>query len=235
MPTCLPMLICAAVPFAAIDEPYPVEKSLATFQTAPGFKVELVAAEPCVAGGGQNLEVAAGDVDHREVEGTAAEVVDGDLLVVLLVEAVGERRRRRLVDDALHLEPSDGAGILGSLALRVVEVGGNRDHGLAHLGTQVVLGRFLQLLQDHGGDLGRGVRLAVDLDGRRALLALDQRVGDQTDLFRDLAEPPTHEALDRVDRSLGVGDRLTLGDGAHRRSEERRVGKECRSRWSPYH
>ena len=24
-------------------------------------------------------------------------------------------------------------------------------------------------------------------------------------------------------------------DDAHRRSEERRVGKECRSRWSPYH
>ena len=24
-------------------------------------------------------------------------------------------------------------------------------------------------------------------------------------------------------------------DSAHRRSEERRVGKECRSRWSPYH
>src|SRR2546429_6771422 len=26
-----------------------------------------------------------------------------------------------------------------------------------------------------------------------------------------------------------------LGDRAHERSEERRVGKECRSRWSPYH
>ena len=25
------------------------------------------------------------------------------------------------------------------------------------------------------------------------------------------------------------------GDWVHRRSEERRVGKECRSRWSPYH
>src|SRR5256885_13237329 len=24
-------------------------------------------------------------------------------------------------------------------------------------------------------------------------------------------------------------------DGGHDRSEERRVGKECRSRWSPYH
>ena len=28
-----------------------------------------------------------------------------------------------------------------------------------------------------------------------------------------------------------VGDKVRLAD----RSEERRVGKECRSRWSPYH
>ena len=28
---------------------------------------------------------------------------------------------------------------------------------------------------------------------------------------------------------------LSKGGGAGRRSEERRVGKECRSRWSPYH
>ena len=27
----------------------------------------------------------------------------------------------------------------------------------------------------------------------------------------------------------------TAAKAAHRRSEERRVGKECRSRWSPYH
>ena len=26
-----------------------------------------------------------------------------------------------------------------------------------------------------------------------------------------------------------------VSEAAHRRSEERRVGKECRSRWSPYH
>src|SRR2546430_17741272 len=26
-----------------------------------------------------------------------------------------------------------------------------------------------------------------------------------------------------------------IQDGTHERSEERRVGKECRSRWSPYH
>ena len=28
---------------------------------------------------------------------------------------------------------------------------------------------------------------------------------------------------------------LILKSAWHRRSEERRVGKECRSRWSPYH
>ena len=31
------------------------------------------------------------------------------------------------------------------------------------------------------------------------------------------------------------GMRFEREEGTHRRSEERRVGKECRSRWSPYH
>src|SRR3712207_8646115 len=33
----------------------------------------------------------------------------------------------------------------------------------------------------------------------------------------------------------GPRDRLLLRHRARLRSEERRVGKECRSRWSPYH
>src|SRR2546426_12831539 len=33
--------------------------------------------------------------------------------------------------------------------------------------------------------------------------------------------------------ALQHGDVITVGH--HQRSEERRVGKECRSRWSPYH
>ena len=34
---------------------------------------------------------------------------------------------------------------------------------------------------------------------------------------------------------LAVGMRKEVGVGVLWRSEERRVGKECRSRWSPYH
>ena len=37
-----------------------------------------------------------------------------------------------------------------------------------------------------------------------------------------------------VDAGLGRGIQVDLRDPASR-SEERRVGKECRSRWSPYH
>ena len=32
-----------------------------------------------------------------------------------------------------------------------------------------------------------------------------------------------------------AGARTHVGDASVARSEERRVGKECRSRWSPYH
>ena len=39
-------------------------------------------------------------------------------------------------------------------------------------------------------------------------------------------------ALNGVNQTLNEGDFVTVIGG---RSEERRVGKECRSRWSPYH
>ena len=84
--------------------------------------VEVVAAEVRVAVGRLHLDDALADLEDRDVERAAAEVVDGDRLVLLLVEAVGQRRRRRLVDDAHHLEAGDLAGVLGRLALRVVEV-----------------------------------------------------------------------------------------------------------------
>ena len=46
------------------------------------------------------------------------------------------------------------------------------------------------------------------------------------------------ELLD-LDTKLGISNHFDInwetGEFIHRRSEERRVGKECRSRWSPYH
>ena len=85
--------------------------------------VPVVATELGVARGGLDLEDALADVEDGDVEGPAAEVEDEDGLVgVLLVEAVGQRGGRRLVDDAEHLEPGDRPGLLGGRPLRVVEV-----------------------------------------------------------------------------------------------------------------
>ena len=71
----------------------------------------------------------------------------------LLVEAVGERGRGRLVDDAQHLEAGDLAGVLGRLALGVVEIGGHGDDRLLDLLAEIGFGGLLHLLQDEGGDL----------------------------------------------------------------------------------
>ena len=59
---------------------------------------------------------------------------------------------------------------------------------------------------------------------------------------------PTHLSICNADQRYYQGMRspevlrkklpmalIHEGIGDHRRSEERRVGKECRSRWSPYH
>ena len=69
--------------------------------------VDVVTAEVRVAVGRDDLHDVVADLEDRDVERAAAEVVDGDDLVLLLVEAVGQRGRGGLVDDALDLETGD--------------------------------------------------------------------------------------------------------------------------------
>ena len=69
--------------------------------------VPVVTAEVRVAVGGLDLENAVADFQHGNIERAAAQIVDRDLFVLLLVQAVGERGRRRLVDDAQNFQAGD--------------------------------------------------------------------------------------------------------------------------------
>ena len=46
---------------------------------------------------------------------------------------------------------------------------------------------------------------------------------------------PGHMNLDKITEAVKMGVAMAGGTPIVFRSEERRVGKECRSRWSPYH
>ena len=86
-----------------------------------------------------------------------------DLLVLLLIQTVGQSRGSRFIHDTQNFQTCDLAGILGSLTLRVGEVSRNGDNRLIYRLAEVCFCVSLQLLQDHSGDLLRRIRLAVDV------------------------------------------------------------------------
>src|SRR5258708_39268920 len=88
-----------------------------------------------------------------------------------------------------------------------------------------------KLAASQGSDLSA---LAVDVKGAKVLAATLDGADSKT----------LRETMDRLKEELksaaivlgAVNDgKVSLIAGVTSRSEERRVGKECRSRWSPYH
>ena len=151
--------------------------------------VEVIAAEHRVAVRRLDLEHTLTELKNRHVEGTTAEVEYEYRLVLILVETIGESCRRRLVDDAQHLKSCDLARVLRRLTLTVVEVRRDGDNCLRNSLAEVCLCIALELLQNHRGDLGRRVVLAVD---RHMIVAL------------------AHVTLDGRNRAVGIRDRLVL-------------------------
>ena len=160
------------------------------------------------------LAVDFGNLDDRDVKGTATEVEDRDLRVAaLLVHAISKRRSGRLVDDAFDIETRDLAGVLGRLALRIVEVGRHRDNGFGDLFTEVILSRLLHFHQHARGNLGRRHLLALCLDPGVAVVRLRDRVRHHLDIaLHDVVfETTTDQALDRKQRVGRIRHGLALG------------------------
>ena len=77
----------------------------------------------------------------------------------------------------------------------------------------------------------RGLDLRVQVDGGITAQTIERTAEAGADVF------VAGSAVYRADDALASIRELRKAASSHRqlRSEERRVGKECRSRWSPYH
>ena len=165
----------------------------------------------------EHLEDAVVDREQRHVERAATKVKhENVLLALLLVHAVGDGRRRRLVDDALHRHARDRARVLRRLALRIIKIRGHRDDRVLHFRAEEGLGRGPHLREDHGRDLLRREDFfltSLEDDLHVGLVVLGhEREGEEllVGLHRLLVELAADEALHVEDRVLGVDRRLVL-------------------------
>ena len=190
--------------------------------------IDVVAAKVRVAIRGLHFNDALADLEHRNIKRAAAKVINGDGLVLALVEPISQSRRRGLIDDALNIQSGDLSGILSRLPLCIIKVSRHRDHRLGHFLAEVVFRRLLQLLQNHRGDLRRGVFLPLRQNRNVVAIALNL-IWDHLQLFANLVIAASHKPLDRENRVLRIGNRLplshlphqpfaSLGESNHRRS-----------------
>src|SRR5438034_4847931 len=103
-------------------------------------RIPIVAAQMRITVGGFDFKNAIADVQHRNVERAAAQIIHGDFLILFLVETIGQRSCRWFVDDAQHFQPGDAAGVFRGLSLRIGEVRGHGDDGLRDVFAKAPLG-----------------------------------------------------------------------------------------------
>ena len=203
--------------------------------------VEIFPPEEGIAVGGEHFELVLavhfGDLNNGYVEGSATEVVNGDLgISALLIHAVGQGSGRGLVDDALHLETGNAARVFRSLALGIVEVGGNGDDRFRDLFSEVILGGLLHLLQHFRRDLGRSHLLPLRFHPGVAVIGLHDVVGHHSNIFlhHAIVEAAPDQALHRKEGIRRVGHRLTLSGLTHEDLAVLRVGDDGRGGAIPF-
>mmetsp|Transcript_89975 Transcript_89975/g.176154 ORF Transcript_89975/g.176154 Transcript_89975/m.176154 type:complete len:251 (-) Transcript_89975:41-793(-) len=180
--------------------------------------IEVFSSQVCVTSSGFNLEDALLDGKKRHIEGSSSKIEDKHVLLgTLLVKTVGNGSGGRLVDDTKHVKTRDDTGILGSLALGVVEISRDGDDGVLHLATKVSFGDLLHLDENHGRDLLRrkllGLTLEGDVDDRLAGGALGnlERPVLHVGLYNGIIELAANKTLGIEDSVGSIHSNLVLG------------------------
>ena len=118
--------------------------------------IKVVAAELSISGGGEHLEDAITHLEHADVEGATAEVIHGDLLMLVeLVETVSKRRGGGLAEDALDREAGELACFFGGGTLRIIEEGWHGDHRATDRLLQSPFSDAFEVFEDFRGNIHR--------------------------------------------------------------------------------
>jgi len=177
--------------------------------------VPVISPQVRIAVSGLHLDQPLADLEDRHVEGATAQIEDQNRLIFGLIQAVGERSGRRLIDDPHHLKPCNLPRVLGGLALAIVEIRRHGDDGLRHTLAKVGLGVLLQLLKHHRRDLLRRVDLVLHRHAHASIVLAsgNDLIGHHLtrNLHFRLISPAAHQPLDRINGVLSIHDCLTLG------------------------
>merc|ERR1719508_162331 len=171
--------------------------------------VEVLPTQVSVTGSGLNLEYALLNGKDGHVKSAATQIKDQDITLsrsLLLVQPIGDGGSGGLVDYSKHIHARNYSSILGSLALRVVEVSRHSNDRILHLRAKVCFRCLLHLGENHGRDLLRGELLGLVL-----VLHLQLGLGG---IINYSEGPVLHIGLDggilelSSDQALGIKDRV---------------------------
>jgi hypothetical protein len=180
--------------------------------------IEVLTTQVGVTSSGLDFEDTFFDGQEGNIKSSSSEIEDENVTFTrdLLVKTVCDSSSGGLVDDTKNVKASNGTSVLGSLTLRIVEVGRNSNDGVVDSSTKVGLSNFPHLGEDHGRHFfGREFLLLATVlypDVGLAILA-ENREGEVLDIGLDLGivEFTTDESLGIEDGVVGVHGDLILG------------------------
>ncbi|MNS28348.1 NAD-specific glutamate dehydrogenase [compost metagenome] len=117
--------------------------------------VEVVAAEGRIAAGRQHFKHTTAEAQNGDIKGAATEIVNGNHPFLTGVEAVGNRRSGRFVEQAQNVQARQTCSVFGTLTLGIVEVSRNRDHHAVQLAFKRCRRTRRQRFENIGRDANR--------------------------------------------------------------------------------
>ena len=118
-------------------------------QPIHNFAIEIIPAQLRIAAGGLHLKDPIAHFQQGHIKRAAPQVKHQHRLATGPIETIGQRRRRRFINNPLHIQPGNPPRIARGLPLGIVEIGRNRNHRAGHGLAQIALGFVRQLPQNH--------------------------------------------------------------------------------------